>query len=784
MKRHHYFIKITGIVQGVGFRPFVHRLAHECRLRGNVRNDSTGVFIHAEGSAADLATFLRRLPVMAPPLAIIDHMDHEELSPENFREFAIIASEKTAGSVSSVSPDIATCEDCRRELLEPADRRYLYPFINCTNCGPRYTIISEMPYDRSATSMAAFTMCPACEKEYHDPRDRRFHAQPNACWTCGPRCRLLDNQGKHLPNPDPVRQAADLLRAGHIIAIKGLGGYHLAVDAGNESAVRTLRQRKRRDEKPFAIMARDIAQIRTFTIVSPDEEVLLHAPQRPIVLLEQKAGSPIAPSVAPRNRYFGVLLPYTPLHIILFEAHGCGPLVMTSGNFSEEPIVTANRQAVEFLRPIADYFLTHNREILVRNDDSVVRTFNRRIYFLRRARGYAPAPVRVPWSLPPVLATGAELKNTIALSRDDRVFISQHIGDLENTEVYRSFEETIRHLQTLYVIQPTAIAYDLHPEYLSTKYALSREGEVRLVGVQHHHAHIAACMAENGVSGTVLGLSMDGTGYGTDGRIWGGEFLRCDLHDFERLAHFEYVPLPGSSRAIREPWRMAVSYLRHAYGSDFRNLPLPLLLEIDSKSLELLLQMMDRRLNCPETSSLGRLFDAVAALCNLRQKVYYEGQAAMELEMVLSPADEEGYELGIVDGQVRTAPLIRQVVEDVLAGIPPGRISHRFHRGLVNLMRSFCRQQRTAGGLNTVALSGGVFQNHWLLNHLHHALQEDGFQVLVHHLVPANDGGISLGQAVVAGTRLGNPAVVLSPTAEKAPNEKPLDFNRQPQEND
>jgi hydrogenase maturation protein HypF len=626
-----------------------------------------------------------------------------------------------------------------------------------------------MPYDRPATSMAAFTLCPACEKEYNDPDDRRFHAQPNACWNCGPRCRLQDNQGKHLPGPNPIRQAADLLRDGHILAIKGLGGFHLAVDACREESVRKLRQRKRRDEKPFAIMARDLDQIRTFAEVSADEEILLRSPQRPIVLLRQKEGTPIAPSVAPRNRYFGVMLPCTPLHILLFETFGCDPLVMTSGNFSEEPIVTANRQAMDFLRPIADYFLVHNRDILVRNDDSVCRTFNRRIYFLRRSRGYAPAPVPLPWSLPPVLATGAELKNTVTLTRDDRAYVSQHIGDLENTEVFHSFEETIRHLKELYSIEPEAIAYDLHPEYLSTKYALSREDEIRLVGVQHHHAHIVSCMAENAVSEPVIGLSLDGTGYGTDGRIWGGEFLRCDLADFERLAHFEYVPMPGGSRAIREPWRMAVSYLRLAYGEDFRRLHLPLLAELDTKSLELLLQMMNRRLNCPETSSLGRLFDGVAALCNLRQRVFYEGQAAMELEMALDhAAGDPGYEFTVEDGTIRVAPLIRNVVDDVMAGVSTGRISYRFHAALVELMRNFCRHQRTAGGPDTVALSGGVFQNHWLLNALHKELSADGFRVLVHHLVPANDGGISLGQAVVAGVRLNS-----LPAAERKVTRKP-----------
>ena len=749
-----YFIHIQGIVQGVGFRPFIHRLATESKLAGRVWNDSSGVYIEVEGKETDLDGFLRRIPQKAPPLAMIDSLEWREIPARGDREFQISPSGPATEAFTPVSPDVATCEECLTELFDPNDRRYRYPFINCTNCGPRYTIIQGLPYDRPLTTMAAFTMCPACEAEYHNPADRRFHAQPNACPVCGPRCELRDGQGNRMPCADPILAAIDRLREGRIVAVKGLGGYHLAVNAADEAAVQSLRKRKRRDEKPFALMVRALEDVRRCAISTAEEEILLQSPQRPIVLMQKRDGAPIAPSVSPRNRYFGIMRPYTPLHHLLLAAEDLPALVMTSGNFSEEPIITDNLRAMEVLSPIADFFLTHNREIQVRNDDSITRSFRRRAYFLRRSRGYAPAPVRLKKKYPPILAVGAELKNTVALTAEGYAFLSQHIGDLENSEVFSSFENAIQHMQSLFKVRPEVLAYDLHPEYLSTKYAFSRQEELPLRGVQHHHAHIAACLAENQADGTVIGISLDGTGYGLDGRIWGGEILVADLLDFRRACHLEYVPMPGGARAIREPWRMAVSYLQLAFGSEWRQLPLPFLKEIDSGSLDLIGQIIPRRINSPETSSCGRLFDGMAALSGLRLRNTFEGQAAMELEMALDPAaSSSGYPFPREDGLIRIAPAIRAAVDDIMAGKPPAAVSARLHRGLVEMLVDLCVEIRNREEIHVVALSGGVFQNIWLLEHLSISLRERKFDVLTHHLVPCNDGGISLGQLVVAGER-------------------------------
>jgi len=678
----------------------------------------------------------------------------EEKPVQGYRTFEIAASDRTPGGAATfISPDVATCEDCLRELFDPANRRFRYPFINCTNCGPRYTIISGLPYDRPATTMARFRMCPACEAEYRDPQDRRFHAQPNACWSCGPRSELQDNHGQFIPGEDPIARAALLLADGRIVAVKGLGGFHLAADARNEEAVRLLRQRKRRDEKPFALMATDLAAVRKQAALTAGEEVILRTPQRPIVLVERAPGGDLAPSIAPGNRYLGFMLPYTPLHHLLLHESGLDCLVMTSGNFSEEPIITDNRTAVEILSGIADYFLLHNRDILIRNDDSICLAYRNRVFLQRRSRGFAPAPVRLAETGPSGLAVGAELKNAVALNRGEQVFLSQHIGDMENFEVFSSFEQTIRHLETLLDIHPLFLAHNQHPEYLSTKYALSRRTELPLFAVQHHHAHVASCLAENHRSQAVIGLALDGTGYGPDGRIWGGEVLTADLYAFTRRYHFENVLMPGGDRAIREPWRMAVSYLHHAFGAAFADIPLPFVRSLAGQNLELLLKMIDRRLNSPETSSLGRLFDGLAALSGLRQKVTFEGQAALEWQMCLDEAAAGEYEIGFQDGRIEVAGLVRAVVDDLLAGQPAGTVSARFHRGLVTLLAGLCEQIRAESGLGTVALSGGVFQNRWLLEHLHQELEERRFEVLTHHLVPTNDGGIALGQLAVAAER-------------------------------
>ncbi len=601
--------------------------------------------------------------------------------------------------------------------------------------------------------MSAFTQCPACAAEYHDPADRRFHAQPNACPVCGPRCVLWDAEGNRIEQPDPVAGAVEALRRGRIVAVKGLGGFHLAVDAGDEEAVRRLRQRKRRDEKPFAVMARDVAAVRRFARLGEDEETLLLSRQRPIVLLEKEpagAGA-LAPSVAPGNRFIGAMLPYTPLHHLLLSDDGLPALVLTSGNFCEEPIVTDNLAARQFLSSIADLFLTHDRGILVRNDDSVVCSFRSRIYFLRRSRGYAPVPVAAARPLPHALAVGGELKNVVAVSRDRRVFLSQHIGDLENAEVFSSFEETVEHLQRLFEVRPTVVAYDLHPDYLSTKYALSLGGEIRKTGVQHHHAHIASCLADNEAPGPVIGLSMDGTGYGPDGRIWGGEVLECDCRSFKRALHLRYVPLPGGGRAVREPWRMALSHLRDAFGAEAPRLGLPFLRGLDAGNVALVGSMMERRLNCPETSSLGRLFDAVAALSGLRTRSSYEGQAALELEMVAGPPDPaSAYVFGLEEKVFDARPVIRRIAEEAGRDVGVETISARFHDGLVALFVSVCEYLREKRRLEAVALSGGVFQNVRLLAPLVDRLENRKFRVYTHRRVPCNDGGLALGQIAVA----------------------------------
>ncbi len=747
-------IRIQGIVQGVGFRPFIHRLAIELGLSGSVCNDAGGVLVDVEGAAGSLTSFVDRIPAEAPPLALVDHLEWTDAPSQGRSGFEIVASSKEAAATTLVSPDVATCADCLRELMDPNDRRHRFPFINCTNCGPRYTIIRRLPYDRPATTMDRFTMCPACEAEYRDPTNRRFHAQPNACWSCGPRVELWDNQGLFIPCRDPIEQAGRLLSDGRIVAVKGLGGFHLAVDARNEDSVQLLRRRKRRDEKPFALMAASLAALREIVELTPDAEVLLRSPQRPVLLLPKRSGGPLASAIAPGNRDLGVMLPYTPIHHLLLADSAAPWLVMTSGNFSEEPIIVDNRHAAEILAPIADYFLVHNRDILVRNDDSVCRSFRNRIYFIRRSRGYAPAPVKLSTSYPSVLAVGAELKNTVAVNRGEHVFLSQHIGDLENSEVSASFEQAIQRMQELFEVTPALLAYDLHPEYLSTKYAMNRRGELPLYGIQHHHAHIAACLAENGERGPVIGLALDGTGYGPDGRIWGGEVLVADLRDYERVGHFRDVAMPGGSRAIREPWRMAVSYLHHALGSGFSELPLPFLSDIAPDNLRLVIQMIERRMNSPETSSCGRLFDGFAALSGSRQRVTFEGQAAMEFEMLLDESDDgPPYPFPCADGVIEIAPAVRAATDDVRAGVSAGRISARFHRGLVRLFADLCRRLSAERGIATVALSGGVFQNLWLLRQLSAELQDAGLRVLLHRLVPCNDGGIALGQLAVAAER-------------------------------
>ena len=760
-------IRVEGVVQGVGFRPFVYSLATRLGLAGWVGNDVDGVFAEVEGPAEQIRDFLAALERDAPPLARVERVSAQPMSPDGRPGFAIVASDTAGAHRALVSADSATCADCLRELADPGDRRSGYPFINCTNCGPRFTIVRDVPYDRPLTTMAGFTMCAACAAEYHDPANRRFHAQPVCCPACGPQLRLLAADGTELSGPDGAAEGAlagavdaligavDALDAGQVLAVKGLGGYHLAVDAASDQAAALLRSRKHREDKPFAVMAADLAAARALCEVDDVAASLLTSPRRPIVLLPRRdhAGLdslPLAAAVAPGNRQLGVMLPYTPLHHLLLRDFG-RPIVLTSGNVSDEPIAYRDEDALSRLGGLADVFVTHDRPIHIRTDDSVVRPFRGRETVLRRSRGYVPEPLAVASRFArPVLACGAELKNTFCLGRGDRAFLSHHIGDLENYETLRSFTDGIRHFRRLFDVAPQIIAHDLHPEYLSTKYALQQDGCV-LAGVQHHHAHIASCLADNGEAGPVIGVAFDGTGFGTDGTIWGGEFLLADLADAERAGHLAGVPMPGGAAAIRQPWRMAAAYLDAAFPGG-----LPAGLDVAARNRDTwpdVLTLARRGVNAPVTSSAGRLFDAVAALLGIRDSINYEGQAAVELEQLTATSRHDPYPVAITDGQPLTVAgtdLVRAAAQDLLDGVPREVIGARFHQGVAAMIGEACGLLRDRSGLGTVALSGGVFQNLLLLGTVVDLLEARGFRVLTHSRVPPNDGGISLGQAVVA----------------------------------
>ncbi len=747
-------IQVSGIVQGVGFRPYVYHLANDRNLGGNISNTAAGVTIEIQGPPELVEDFVSRLPSEAPALTQITRVLVREIPCKPDRCFEILPSHTDEHVSALISPDVAVCEDCLRELLDPQDRRHLYPFINCTNCGPRFTIVRDIPYDRPRTSMSVFPMCDACRAEYGDPQNRRFHAQPNACWDCGPQLELWNAQGLPIKAPDPIEAAVEYLQFGEIVAVKSLGGFHLAVDATNSAAVERLRRRKRRIEKPFAVMVRDLEAGGLFCEIDVEAQRLLNSRQRPIVLLPKTADTAIAETVAPNQRDLGLFLPYTPLHHLLFAEGRFTALVMTSGNLSEEPIAIDNREAVNRLGCIADFFLVHDRQILLRCDDSVVRPSAGKPKHIRRSRGYVPAPMRLHKDLPQILAVGGELKNTICLTRHDLAFLSQHIGDLANIETFGFFCDAVAYFSRILEIEPEIIAYDLHPDYFSTKWALAQKG-VRLVGVQHHHAHIAACMAENLVDGQVIGLALDGTGYGTDGQIWGGEALIGGYASFERAAHFVYAPLPGGAAAIREPWRMAVSYLAKTFGEDFFDLNIPFVQGLNRGKAELIVRMMTRRVNSPLTSSCGRLFDAVAALIGIRQEVSYEAQSAIELEMAARSSSETGrYPLDIRREdpcwQIDPSPLFGAIVEDLRRKVSTATISRRFHNGLVEILARLACLLRQESSINRICLSGGTFNNLLVFEHLIHKLKSGGFEVFTHSEVPSGDGGLSLGQALVA----------------------------------
>ncbi len=787
-------ISVKGVVQGVGFRPFVYGLATRLNLHGWVCNTSGGVEILVQGPNCDIDSFIRSLSTEAPTLAKIDELAvADEISNIEYSTFDIRTSASVEHAFQPISADVGICPDCERELFDPRDRRYLYPFINCTNCGPRFTIIKDIPYDRQATTMAEFGMCERCSKEYQDPLDRRFHAQPTACPDCGPFVAL-----REIRQPFPISSAnissiecrmpailktRRLLREGYIVAIKGLGGFHLACDASNSLSVEELRDRKGRIDKPFALMAANMDVVRAICKVSKEEEALLTSREKPIVLLERKPQNErayrISKWVAPNLDYLGVMLPYTPLHHlllnqkdVLLSAESVPPLlVMTSGNFSEEPIATDDEDALQRLAPLADAFLVHNREIHMRCDDSVVKidhgssNMDNRpltidnpsidmvqrpssIVYLRRSRGYAPYPVKLAFEASPTLAVGGELKNTFCLARDRYAFLSHHIGDMENAETYESFEQGIQHLSHIFRVQPELIAYDLHPSYFSTQYA--QRLDIPRVGVQHHHAHIVSCMADNGLDDRrLIGLSFDGTGYGTDGAIWGGEALLASFADFERFAHLEYLPLPGGDSAIRSPWRIAAGYAR-ALGIEVDDLPF--LKNADGQALHILRQQVDRKINSPMTSSMGRLFDAAASLIGIRNDVTYEAQAAIEMETLAKPfvAMAGAYPYDIDANIIQVRHTLNSIVEDVRARKSAELIAARFHRTIADIAIDVCKHARAATGLCEVALSGGVWQNQVLLDLVRNGLMQNEFIVYFHQQVPTNDGGLSLGQAVVA----------------------------------
>jgi len=750
--RYHF----SGIVQGVGFRPFIYRIATRNSLTGFVQNRSDGVIAEVEGPEESIVSFISGVNKELPPLADISNILRKEIAVRNDKVFRI--SESKTGGLGKVliTPDIATCGDCFKELFDPEDRRYRYPFINCTNCGPRLTIIKDIPYDRINTSMSCFPMCLSCRAEYENPADRRFHAEPNACPVCGPSLELLDEEGKVLTEEEPIQKTTALLLEGYVVAIKGLGGFHLAVDAANDEAVKRLRSRKFREEKPLAIMVKDIDVAGRLFRIDKEEEALLKSPQRPIVLAEKRKTGAVSSAVAPGVSNLGIMLPYTPLHHMLLEKH-FQALIMTSANQVDEPICIANREAIKRLKGIADYFLVHNRDILVRCDDSIATVSAGKKRMLRRSRGFAPKPVILKKSYPEILALGPQMKTTICILKGNFAFLSPHIGDMETPEARDFYRESLALIQKIAECQPDIIACDLHPAYYTTKLAEDLTSS-RIIRVQHHHAHIVSAMAENGIDGEVIGLAMDGTGYGLDGTVWGGEFLVADEANFTRIGHIMNYLLPGGEKAIREPWRIAVSLLKEAYGDNWPGVAEKLKIVPKKNYYEMMDRVMTHRFNSPVTSSLGRLFDGVAAILRIRQNVTFEGQAAMELEAtakskigIILPFDISNTDdVFCLD----FSPMIRKIVDEIMAGRTKAEIAYSFHLTLPAAFRSMADAIRKRTGLNRVVLSGGCFQNRLLTEGTIAELEKAAFDIFFHEVLPSNDGCISLGQAVCAGAQV------------------------------
>jgi len=741
------FIQIKGLVQGVGFRPFIYRIAHQYNLKGWVENRNDGVLIKVNVSYENLENFINEIKLQAPVASNIFSITHKITEPEEFFDFRIVKSENSSEEITDVSPDIAVCDACLEDLKKQV-HRINYPFINCTNCGPRFSIIRDLPYDRYKTTMEPFVMCDTCRTEYENVLDRRFHAQPVACSACGPEYELILGDRSINDFHEILDQTKDLLENGKIIAIKGIGGFQIACDAQNENAVKTLRNRKVREGKPFAVMFKNIKRLQEFVHLFPQEKKSVESWRRPIVIVQEK--KKLAPSVSVGFKTIGAMLPYMPYHYLLFETLDIPAIVLTSGNLSDEPIEIDDSNAVKNLQHIADAILIYNREIYNRADDSVVFSVNEKERLIRRSRGYAPEPVNLNLNVDGIFAAGAELVNCFCIGKDKQAILSQHIGDLKNLETLEFYTESFNRYKKLFRTEPFIVAFDKHPDYLSTRFA--KDLNIVQVKVQHHHAHIASCMAEFNLDEKVIGISMDGTGYGDDGNIWGGEFFICDLIDYQRYSHFEYIPLPGGDQVTKEPWRTGISYLYKIYGNELLDMDLQILKDIAPSKLNLIIQAIDKNINCPLSSSAGRLFDAVAAITNVCPVSKFHAEAPMRLESIANPGIDFGYpfDLGYI---VSFESTIKAIVEDLLDGMDVAEISAKFHNTVINVIFAMASQIRKESGINKVVLSGGTFQNKYILSRIEKILEKEKFEVYSQLKVPSNDGGIALGQLVIAAKR-------------------------------
>lgn len=762
MVKKRFFIIVKGIVQGVGFRPFVYNLAISNNLKGWVNNNSEGVYIDVEGDKILINILIKELNENPPPLSLIENISIEEKTLYGYDKFIIRESYRQEEKITLISPDISICDKCKEDILDPTNRRYFYPFTNCTNCGPRYSIIKDIPYDRDKTTMKSFEMCKLCENEYRDPLNRRFHAQPNACDDCGPQLYLKDNlgndifrsnllpkQSKSFTNKEIIKWTQKKLKEGYIFAIKGLSGFHLVCDGENTSAIELLRNRKNRPHKPFAVMMNNIDTIKKYCKVDMKEFELLNDIRKPIVLLEKNSNFALPENIAPAQNTLGVMLPYTPLHELIFLMD-IKVLIMTSANLHGLPLEYKNDSALKNLGHIADYFLMHNRDIHIPVDDSIVKVISNKPRLIRRARGYAPEPIKLE-GIQSIFACGSNMKNTTCIAKEDFLFLSPHNGDLENIETYEHYKNNIEHFKKIFAFNPKYLAADMHPDYYSTKYAHSTG--LPVLEVQHHHAHIVSCMVENKVNTKIIGIAFDGTGYGIDGKIWGGEFLICDYKNFKRAAHLDYVKMPGGEKAITEPWRMGVSYMYEANSKDIN-----VISDIFGKASVTIIQMLEKNINCIETSSMGRLFDAVSSILNICSEVTYEGQASMELEAIIDGSDKTIYSFNIdeINSEliIKTSSIIRQILEDRANAISVSIIAQRFHNTIIVISTEICKKLREIYQINEVVLSGGVFQNSYLLKGMLKSLEKERFKVYTHSIIPSNDGGVSIGQIVISNENL------------------------------